>query len=96
MINHGYGELVGGPFDGKQLDMMGFWLAIPGHEKTYLATELLVPSLRGQRLVPMWPEHPTHEVVVSPRPPAPPTYHYRLMDDKKYLYQYVGEWQWKY
>jgi hypothetical protein len=90
-----HGELVGGPFDGKRLDMMGFWLAIPGDTDTYLATEILVPH-HGQRLVPMWPEHSRQWVLVPPRPPAPPSYHYRLIDDKKYLYQYVGEWQWKY
>jgi hypothetical protein len=88
------GELVGGPLDGKSFSLMGFWIAIPGHEETHLAAELLMP-MSGQRPVPMWPEYPDRWVLVPPRPPSPPVYHYRLLDDKKYLYVYVGEWQWK-
>lgn len=76
-------------------DLNGFWLVIPDCQETFLAKDLLKTLMRDQ-VIPLWLEHSEHWVLVPPRPPAPPSYHYQLTNDKKYLYRYVGEWKWKY
>lgn len=95
------GTLIGGPWDGLIFPMHGFWLITPDNttKSEYFAKEVLVPH-DGRKVQPLWQDVP-EAVLVPPRPPVPPYYHYRFdptgdLEEAGFTYRYVGEWTWEY